>query len=139
MKNVIVRLLAAIGLVPARRYVRLSNELNRELRTWQKRAGKATDRVAALERRIEELQKELQRQVQKMKKARPVGERELPDLAPMEARLVEAERAAALAREHLMAIEVKLDILEGAANVLDARTRTTPSLQPRPDKTGAAV
>ena len=38
-------------------------------------------------------------------------------------RLVEAEQSLGLAREHLMAIDVKLDILEGAANVLDARTR----------------
>jgi hypothetical protein len=30
-----------------------------------------------------------------------------------------------VARDHLMAIEVKLDILEGAANVLDRRTRIT--------------
>jgi len=28
-----------------------------------------------------------------------------------------------MARDHLMAIEAKLDILEGAANVLDLRTR----------------
>jgi len=38
-------------------------------------------------------------------------------------RLIEAERELMVAREHLMAIEVKLDILEGAANVLDVRTR----------------
>ena len=37
--------------------------------------------------------------------------------------LVESEQELTIAREQLMAIEVKLDILEGAANVLDARTR----------------
>jgi hypothetical protein len=42
-----------------------------------------------------------------------------------------------MAREHLMAIEVKLDILEGAANVLDVRTRTAIGKQPR--QTGAPV
>lgn len=39
------------------------------------------------------------------------------------AKLEEAERAAATAHEHLMAMEVKLDLLEAAAQVLDARTR----------------
>jgi hypothetical protein len=46
------------------------------------------------------------------------------DLESLQARLQHAERELAGAREHLMVIEVKLDILEGAANVLDARTRT---------------
>ena len=41
----------------------------------------------------------------------------------MKERLDAAERDLALAREALMAVEVKLDILEGAANVLDLRTR----------------
>ena len=44
----------------------------------------------------------------------------------------------ALAREQLTAIEVKLDILEGAANVLDARTRVVTKRQPEPT-TGATV
>ena len=44
--------------------------------------------------------------------------------------LTETERALAITREQLMAIEVKLDILEGAANVLDARTRSSIERQP---------
>ena len=45
-------------------------------------------------------------------------------------RLAETEHELMVARDHLMAIEVKLDILEGAANVLDRRTRiTTPQDQ----------
>jgi chromosome segregation ATPase len=39
------------------------------------------------------------------------------------AKLDDAERAAATAHEHLMAMEVKLDLLEAAAQVLDLRTR----------------
>jgi len=39
------------------------------------------------------------------------------------AKLEDAERAAATAHEHLMAMEVKLDLLEAAAQVLDLRTR----------------
>lgn len=38
-------------------------------------------------------------------------------------RLMAAERELAIAREHLMTIEMKLDVLEGAAAVLDRRTR----------------
>ena len=41
----------------------------------------------------------------------------------MTARLKEANRAASTAREHLMATEVKLDLVEAAIQVLDARTR----------------
>ena len=38
-------------------------------------------------------------------------------------RLEEANRATTSSREHLMAMEVKLDLIEAAINVLDARTR----------------
>ena len=78
--------------------------------------------------RVRQVLKKLQRQ------SRPMAG---DDLTAVQTRLAETERALALAREHLNAIEVKLEILEGAANVLDARTRVAP--QHRPDKTGAAV
>jgi chromosome segregation ATPase len=39
------------------------------------------------------------------------------------ARLEETQRTAIFAREHLMAIEVKLDLIEAAIQVLDTRTR----------------
>lgn len=42
-------------------------------------------------------------------------------------RLAIAERELVIARENLMAVEVKLDILEGAANILDARIRAVSS------------
>lgn len=45
------------------------------------------------------------------------------ELGALNERLVVAQRELAVARESLMAVEVKLDILEGAANVLDVRTR----------------
>jgi chromosome segregation ATPase len=52
--------------------------------------------------------------------------------ASMEARVAAATHDLEIAREYLMGIEVKLDILEGAANVLDARLRTLrpPALAP---------
>jgi chromosome segregation ATPase len=45
------------------------------------------------------------------------------DLVALKQRLADSEHELVVAREQLMAVEVKLDILEGAANVLDARTR----------------
>jgi hypothetical protein len=47
----------------------------------------------------------------------------------LQERLAVAERDLVTAREQLMAVEVKLDILEGAANVLDTRMRSTISRQ----------
>ena len=135
MKSLIVRVLAAIGLVPAARYARVSRQLNEigpELHTWKKQARRARETIGALERRVSELEKQLRQQARQLKGARGVsaqretGEtRDTREFTAMQARLVEAERTATLAREQLMAIEVKLEILEGAANVLDARTRAT--------------
>ena len=106
-------------------------DLTRDRDDWKKRAVKASRR----ERTIAEHARELARQLKKLQRhTRPLAE---GDLAVMQTRLAETERALTLAREHLNAIEVKLEILEGAANVLDARTRVAP--QHRPDQTGAAV
>jgi chromosome segregation ATPase len=56
-------------------------------------------------------------------KHRRVEQQRTADLALLQRRLADSERELVIAREQLMAIEVKLDILEGAANVLDGRTR----------------
>lgn len=134
MKRVAAKALAALGLVAARRYDELSSrfrDIMRDRDDWKKRALKASRR----ERTLVQHAHELERQLKKLQRqARPMGDGGLP---AMQTRLAETERALALAREHLNAIEVKLEILEGAANVLDARTRVAP--QHRPDKTGAAV
>ena len=134
MKRVIVRALAAIGLVPARQYHEVSRraaELTRERDDWKKRATK----LARRERTLEQQARDLDRQLKKIQRqARPIAD---GDLVAMQTRLAETERALTLARDQLNAIEVKLEILEGAANVLDARTRVAP--QHEPDKTGAAV
>lgn len=134
MKRVAAKALAALGLVAARRYDELSSrfrDIMRDRDDWKKRALKASRR----ERTLVQHAHELERQLKKLQRqARPMGD---GGLSAMQTRLAETERALALAREHLNAIEVKLEILEGAANVLDARTRVAP--QHRPDKTGAAV
>ena len=133
MKKALVSLLAALGLVPARRHAVLSRrvaELTDDLREWRKRAKKSKARVR-------DLRAHIQRQAESLAESRALTEqRHDQELAAMQARLVETERALALARDHLMAIEVKLDILEGAANVLDARTRVA---QRQPSETGATI
>jgi septal ring factor EnvC (AmiA/AmiB activator) len=76
---------------------------------------------------------ELARQVQRIDKLREAVEhanRRRGDVQGVLKRLIEAEQELTAARNHLMVVEVKLDILEGAANVLDARTRATPAKQP---------
>ncbi|MGH9242630.1 MAG: hypothetical protein ACRD3G_31665 [Vicinamibacterales bacterium] len=134
MKRVIARALAAIGLVPARRYHEVSrraNELARDLDDWKKRATKLARRERTLEQQAHDLERQLKKAQRQQRQSADL------DLTVMQTRLAETEHALALAREQLNAIEVKLEILEGAANVLDARTRVAP--QREPDKTGAAV
>lgn len=50
----------------------------------------------------------------------------------LRARLGDAHRATTTSREHLMAMEVKLDLIETAINVLDARTREAAVAQTAP-------
>jgi chromosome segregation ATPase len=70
-----------------------------------------------------------ERELDKLRKAVQQANRRRDDMAGLLKRLSEAEQELAAARNHLMVVEVKLDILEGAANVLDARTRTTAAQQ----------
>jgi len=74
------------------------------------------------ERHRHEVEKH-QREVEKLRTDLERQRKREADLELMRKRLEEAERALGIAREHLMAVDVKLDILEGAANVLDSRTR----------------
>ena len=104
--------------------LRQAHKLDKEVRVWKKRAVKSGARATELEQQLKD-------QVLRLKEARAAAEqkvsltgRDEAEWKAMQSRLAESERALAIAREQLMAIEVKLDILEGAANVLDARTRS---------------
>jgi septal ring factor EnvC (AmiA/AmiB activator) len=68
--------------------------------------------------------------IDKLNEAVQHANRRRGDVEGMLKRLVEAEQELTAARNHLMVVEVKLDILEGAANVLDARTRTASAPHP---------
>ena len=120
---------------------RFSHKLDRaraEVGAWR---GKADEAAKALKHSRHEVEREKERfqkfrlQVEKASEeaksrtaheaARRVAhdERRSAALHEVKERLVHAERELTVARENLMAVEVKLDILEGAANVLDVRTR----------------
>jgi len=108
-----------------------------EARTLKMKADEAAQRLKTIEkdaatrmREAERLKLEVEKrgEGQQREAARLVAEIERLKkqnlvLESLRTRLTEAEHSLGLAREHLMAIDVKLDILEGAANVLDARTR----------------
>lgn len=84
---------------------------------------------------MKELQSETARQAQVIRKTHAAAERQRQrdeEIERLREQLASTERELILAREHLMAVEVKLDILEGAANVLDARTRTAVGQPQRP-------
>jgi chromosome segregation ATPase len=129
MKSLINWLLSALGLVTAGRY-KAAAEQERQARAaaheWKAKA-------AASMARAKDLEDEVKRQTRHADKsqaslAKLTARHEKMD--DLRRRLADAERELLVAREHLMAVEVKLDILEGAANVLDIRTRAVISKQP---------
>ena len=126
---------ALLGMVPARRYESLVTQLEEaraSAHKWKARVGEALARVKSLE-------SEIQRQSGLLTDARRLVETVQGsdgDRAKLREQLANNQKELLLARERLMAIEVKLDILEGAANVLDVRTR---SVIRQSTKTGAAV
>jgi hypothetical protein len=136
MKRLLIRVLAVFGLAPARvvaTQARLIEELKAGSAAWKVRAGDAMARAKSLEAELKEHKKLADRAKIEAEKS-VVRDAAFTDLKE---RLASAERELVMAREHLMAIEVKLDILEGAANVLDVRTRTAIGKQPR--QSGAPV
>lgn len=129
-------MLAVFGLAPARTATAQA-QLIEELKVRSLALRTKADEAAA---RAKSLEFELKQQKKLAERSQVVVEKlQLRDaaVAEMSERLAQAERELAAVREYLMAVEVKLDILEGAANVLDVRTRTANREQPR--QTGAPV
>lgn len=133
MKELLIRLMALAGLVPASRHHSLAqqaDEVRRSGNNWKTRAGDALAQVKALEGEAErqaKLLEDARSQLDKRQRAEEESIKLRHQLAATQTELVRA-------REQLMAIEVKLDILEGAANVLDSRTRP---VVPQPAHTSA--
>ncbi|MDA1183138.1 MAG: hypothetical protein O2930_00665 [Acidobacteria bacterium] len=149
MKTAIKRLLAAVHLAPASQVQHVTDQARRatvkvselearlaklraDVETWKSHheasartaaewkqaaatANAKAERSAAHATRTEASAEEW--------KARAVGLKE--QLRSLRERLDHANQATALAREHLMATEVKLDLVEAAIQVLDTRTRKT--------------
>jgi chromosome segregation ATPase len=90
-------------------------------------AATAEREMRRVQRDAEDAERKSTRHVQQLQDAVTRAEerntRMQAELESLTRRLGEAERDLKVARENLMVIEVKLDILEGAASVLDRRTR----------------
>ena len=130
MKRFLSRLLAAFGLVSAGRYQALSRafeELKAASQDWKNEASEERARAKTVETELRRQRELAERHELTVEKLRHRSD----EIDKLRTRLADAERELTVARDHLMAIEVKLDILEGAANVLDKRTRTTASRDPR--------
>lgn len=152
----LTRLFRTLGFVRADRYTAAEGQLRKaqahaaklaqsadevkgEIREWKTKAGDA-------ERRVRDLEREVARQTERVEKVRAdlaaQLDAERARVAELQQalrqRLADSDRDLIVARDHLMAIEVKLDILEGAANVLDGRTRAVVDAQ-RQRETGAPV
>ncbi len=153
MKRLVREVLGLLGLVTAGRHAMVVEQLHAaegrskkiaqqmdqvrgDTRKWKAEAEEAG-------KRVKEAKAEQQRQAERFEKIRTEMESADKERAEklrrtvaeastardgqiqeLTRRLAATERDLAVAREHLMTIEVKLDILEGAANVLDGRTRS---------------
>jgi chromosome segregation ATPase len=145
--NIVARVVHRLGFVRIARYDAIAQQRNKaekrstelahrveelraSLREWRGRA----EGLSALSRRDRESlrqlqkdavrgQKELERRCEHLGKVQAENARLRASITALEQRVVAAEEALVAAREMLMLVEVKLDILEGAATVLDRRSR----------------
>jgi chromosome segregation ATPase len=110
----------------AGKLAQLLEETKADSREWKEKAAQASaalktsQEAAAVAERQSRLAEKLREEAEKHRRSE---QDRTAELAVLQQRLIDSERDLAVAREQLMAIEVKLDILEGAANVLDGRTR----------------
>lgn len=124
MKKLVIKLLAVLGLAPARSVASQAQQIadmKAGSLAWKTKASEAMERVKSLEAEVKRQARLIETLTTSTEKLR-LRQDAIDNLARV--RLAEAEQALAVAREHLMMVDVKLDILEGAANVLDARTRS---------------
>ena len=149
MKTAIKGLLATVRLAPAsqvehladqarRATVRLSEleermtKLRADVETWKSHHEASAKAAAEWKHAASTAVEKTERSVTQTKraeastqewKARALALKE--QLQALRGRLSHASHATTLAREHLMATEVKLDLIEAAVQVLDTRTRKT--------------
>ena len=121
----------------ARKLAQQVEEVRADSRGWKAKAEEAHDQLKKAQATVAESAKRAERAEKLRVQAEhrlALDEKRKGDLVALETQLEESARELALAREELMAIEVKLDILEGAANVLDGRTRTVSAQHRTPER-----
>ena len=135
------RILNVLGLVRAASVAALEGRLRKSearaaklAKTLEKartEAHESKGRAGDAERRAREQEREVARQAERVEKVRADLTAQLTnaharvdELLALRERFGETQRDLLAVRDHLMAVETKLDILEAAANVLDGRTRT---------------
>jgi chromosome segregation ATPase len=140
MASPIRRALAALGLASAGQVQQVEAERDRvaaKITALEERVAKARADAEGWKRRHEELSRSVSERQDLVAKADAQTERARGEIEQLKARneklaaqvarlraeLTEAKGATATAREHLMATELKLDLVEAAIRVLDARTR----------------
>jgi uncharacterized coiled-coil DUF342 family protein len=108
----------------ARTYRTKADELAKTLRKYQSDAESQLRRAQKLTEEINRIKKEsTQKAEQREREIDEAARTRTAALDELHQRLAAAEHDLRIAREALMTVEAKLDILEGAANVLDHRTR----------------
>ena len=147
MKTAIKALLAGVGLAPARQVDRLADQarqaaarateleermakLRADVESWKHRYEESASAVAEWKHaastanaKAERAAVEAQRAETRADELKLRSEALVVQVQALRERLGKATHAATTAREHLMATEVKLDLIEAAIQVLDTRTR----------------
>jgi len=147
MKAVIKGLLATIGLAPAGQveiataHARKAAEkakiledrlasMRTDLEHWQHRCEERSNAVAEWKAAAARTETNLERAKANVVRSEAHAEEckvkagaLTAQVQELRTRLGDANRATTTSREHLMAMEVKLDLIEAAINVLDTRTR----------------
>jgi chromosome segregation ATPase len=147
MKSAIKALLGAVGLATAGQLGQLTAEarnasrratelearvaaLRDDVETWKRRyeestraAAESKQAAAAATKKAERAAADTERGAARVEEAKARADALAAQVRDLRDRLDRANHAASTAREHLMAIEVKLDVVEAAIQVLDTRTR----------------
>lgn len=140
MKRIVTRTLAHLGLAPAGHVARLREEGERttqklheieqrvvqfkaDAELWKRRQEETARRAGEQEQAAARATARAERAEARAEELKARGDALAAEAKEMRARLQEANRSAGTVREHLMATETKLDLIEAALQVLDARTR----------------
>jgi predicted nuclease with TOPRIM domain len=110
---------------------RLRENLDEALAGRREDEERHRTRVEKLEARFREETEKLEARVRKqIARLEERDKARLSNVNDLRDKLLASERSIRIGRDHLMAIEVKLDLIEGAINLLDRRFRITSTSEP---------